>query len=47
MLPSPLEDRLHQGKRLRALLPPEMEDDEPEEPGYEVIPQGKALKAAE
>ncbi len=28
-------------------FPPEMEDDEPEEPGYEVIPQGKALKAAE
>lgn len=28
-------------------FPPEMLDDEPEEPGYEVIPQGKELKAAE
>lgn len=28
-------------------FPPEMLDDEPEEPGYEVIPQGKDLKAAE
>ena len=28
-------------------FPPEMVDDEPEEPGYEVIPQGRVLKAAE
>ncbi|TMV09616.1 NAD(P)-dependent oxidoreductase [Ruegeria sediminis] len=28
-------------------FPPEMLDDEPEEAGYEVIPQGKELKAAE
>ena len=28
-------------------FPPEMLDDEPEEPGYEVIPQGSELKAAE
>ncbi|MFY0622698.1 MAG: NAD(P)-dependent oxidoreductase [Pelagimonas sp.] len=28
-------------------FPPEMVDDEPEEPGYEVIPQGAELKAAE
>ncbi len=28
-------------------FPPEMTDDEPEEPGYEVIPQGAHLKAAE
>ena len=28
-------------------FPPEMLDDEPEEPGYEVIPQGSDLKAAE
>ncbi|WP_120500047.1 NAD(P)-dependent oxidoreductase [Roseovarius sp. EL26] len=28
-------------------FPPEMLDDEPEEPGYEIIPQGKELKAAE
>lgn len=28
-------------------FPPEMVDDEPEEPGYEVIPQGSELKAAE
>ncbi|GGX59638.1 3-hydroxyisobutyrate dehydrogenase [Tateyamaria omphalii] len=27
-------------------FPSEMEDDEPEEPGYEVIPQGKSLKPA-
>lgn len=28
-------------------FPAQMVDDEPEEPGYEVIPQGKGLKAAE
>ncbi|MCP5087659.1 MAG: NAD(P)-dependent oxidoreductase [Rhodobacteraceae bacterium] len=28
-------------------FPPEMLDDEPEEPGYEVVPQGAELKAAE
>ncbi len=28
-------------------FPPEMLDDEPEEPGYEIVPQGKELKAAE
>ncbi len=28
-------------------FPPEMLDDEPEEPGYEVIPQGKEMQAAE
>ena len=28
-------------------FPPEMTDDEPEEPGYEVIPQGAELRAAE
>ena len=28
-------------------FPAEMSDDEPEEPGYEVIPQGKELEAAE
>lgn len=27
-------------------FPPEITDDEPEEPGYEVIPQGSALRAA-